>query len=236
MPHVKRLTLSSLLLCLVIGFLFGGLLPMPWDEEDVSTPVSGVLTPPASTSGTVNLPASPDIEPEPLDQKNNFLLLSTACGVTRALRDGDYAKLAACVHPKLGVTFTPYSTVNPETDLTFTADEIRSLDKDDTVYTWGFVDGRGNLIEMTISRYLTQYVYDRDYVQAPELAFDRVLLSGNALENITEAYPGCRFVDFSFPSSDPLNDGLDWSSLKLVFQAYENNWFLVGIVHGEWTV
>ena len=65
---------------------------------------------------------------------------------------------------------------------------------------------------------------------------DRIMTGGNALENLPEAYPGCRFVDFTIPSADPVNDGLDWSSLKLVFQAWEERWCLVGIVHGEWTI
>ena len=43
-------------------------------------------------------------------------------------------------------------------------------------------------------------------------------------------------VDFSFPSADPVNDGMDWSSLKLVFQPAETRWYLVGVVHGEWTI
>ena len=62
------------------------------------------------------------------------------------------------------------------------------------------------------------------------------MTGGNALENLADAYPGCRYVDFSIPSADPVNDGLDWSSLKLVFQPEDDLWYLVGVVHGEWTI
>ena len=31
-------------------------------------------------------------------------------------------------------------------------------------------------------------------------------------------------------------DGLDWSSLKLVFQAGDTSWYLIGMVHGQWTI
>ena len=97
-------------------------------------------------------------------------------------------------------------------------------------------DGRGLPIQMTMVQYLDRYVYDTDYTQAPEIGIDRIITSGNALENLSEAYPDCRFVDFSFPSADPVNDGLDWSSLKLVFYPEASRWYLVGIVHGEWTI
>lgn len=87
----------------------------------------------------------------------------------------------------------------------------------ETVYTWGVSDGLGSLIELTPAEYFSTYVFNTDYTQAPEIGVDRILQSGNALENLTEAYPGCRFVEFHFPGLDPANAGLDWCSLKLVF-------------------
>ena len=114
--------------------------------------------------------------------------------------------------------------------------EIQGLEEDPRVYTWGFEDGRGNPIQMTISQYVDRYVFNQDYTQASEIGIDKIMISGNALENITTAYPGCRFVDFCIPSIDPVNEGLDWCSLKLVFELGESGWLLVGVVHGEWTI
>jgi len=230
---MKRLTLASLLLCLLIGFLLGGLIPMPWDEDP---PRPQELAAAALLKPTVSASSQSDSTPEPLDTKDNFALLTAACSVSRALKVQDYTALSALIHPQKGLTFTPYSTVDPERDQTFTPEQIKHLKTDSTVYAWGFEDGRGNLIEMTISQYLARYVWDADYTQAPQIGIDRILLSGNALENLTQAYPGCRFVDFSYPSADPVNDGLDWSSLKLVFYPSDTQWYLVGIIHGEWTV
>ena len=36
---------------------------------------------------------------------------------------------------------------------------------------------------------------------------DEIQISGNALENLPEAYPDCRFVDLCYPSRDPESDG-----------------------------
>ena len=231
---MKRFFIFPYFLCAVIGLLVGILLPVDWREDPVpSNPP--VLTPATSTSGSTS-GASSDAQPEALDPSDNFSLLNIACAVNGALRDRDYATLASYVHPQMGVTFTPYSTVDPDSDLTFTPAQIRDLKGDDTVYTWGTEDGRGLPIQMTMVQYLDRYVYDTDYTQAPEIGIDRIITSGNALENLSEAYPDCRFVDFSFPSADPVNDGLDWSSLKLVFYPEASRWYLVGIVHGEWTI
>lgn len=237
---MKRFLLFPCVLCLLIGLMGGILLPINLWEEDIppTLPSSNTFTAPTvPSSQPANSGAVSDSEvPSPLDPADNFPLLGSACAINRAIQQNNWGALATYVDPKRGVTFTPYSTVNPGTDLTFTADQIKNLAQDQNVYTWGFEDGRGNPIQMTILQYFARYVYDKNYTLASEIGVDRIMTSGNALENLVEAYPDCRFVDFSLPSADPVNDGLDWSSLKLVLQLEGNCWYLVGIVHGEWTI
>ena len=237
---MKRSLLFSCVLCLLIGLLAGVLLPIDWSPEKPATADAGTMTfsnldssASGSGSGSASSSSPESAAPNPGD---NFPLLNTACLVNEALRQKDYAALSAYVHPSLGVTFTPYSTVDPQSDLNFTAQQIQELKRDKNVYTWGFEDGRGNPIKMTMEQYFARYVYDTDYTQAQVIGVDQIITTGNALENLTEEYPGCRFVDFCLPSADPVNDGLDWRSLKLVFQMEDTGWYLVGIVHGEWTI
>ena len=218
-------------LCTAFGLLLGVLLPIDLSQP---APGGGISTPalPLEPAGS----GSDGGEELPLNPEDNFSLLRAAGLACGAIGRRDFAALASYVHPDRGVTFTPYSTVDFDTDLTFTAEQIRGLEQDPTTYVWGLEDGRGLPIQMTMVQYLDRYVWDADYTQAPEIGVDRIITSGNALENLTEAYEGCRFVDFCCPSADPVNDGLDWSSLKLVFQAEEDTWYLVGVVHGEWTI
>lgn len=227
---MKRPLMLSCVFCLLAGLLVGGILPMPWDEDDAAPAVANtILQAPASSSSAGTAPA-------PLNSNDNFQLLNTACYVIQALKEADYAAVASVVHPEKGVTLTPYSTVDFDSDRTMTRAELKSLPEDDTVYTWGVTDGRGSPINMTGDQYFDTYVFDTDYTQAVQIGVDRIMISGNALENLTEAYPGCRFVDFSIPEQDPAMQGMDWSSLKLVFEPGDVSWYLVGIVHGQWTV
>ena len=236
--RLKRFLIFPCVLCLVIGLLVGVLLPIDLWGEDAPPLMSPTIPAPDplpnAPEGSAS--ASSSKNQEPLDTADNFPLLSSACAVTRAIQQRSWGTLAAYVHPDRGVTFTPYSTVDPDSDLTFTADQVKALAQDQNIYTWGFEDGRGDPIQMTVAQYFDRYVFDKDYTLVPEIGVDRIMTGGNALENLAEAYPGCRFVDFSFPSADPVNDGLDWSSLKLVFQAGGDRWYLVGVVHGEWTI
>ena len=63
-----------------------------------------------------------------------------------------------------------------------------------------------------------------------------MLISGNAPENVDAVYEDGRFVEYHFPGIDPAREGFDWCSLKLVFEVWNNDWYLVGMIHGEWTV
>ena len=188
----------------------------------------------ATTPSTALL--SPYTTVSSVDPDSNAPLLDAGNAVLAALKKDDIQTLSTLVDPERGVTFTPYSTVNFDSDLTFTPAQVQALSKDKNLYTWGFEDGRGNPIKMTMEQYFARYVYNTDYTQATVIGVDQIITTGNALENLTEEYPGCRFVDFCLPSADPQNDGLDWSSLKLVFTLEDSGWMLVGIVHGEWTV
>lgn len=233
---MKRPLLFSSALCLIIGLLCGLLLPAPWDQgkKPVTPPAINEQTSPQTAP---NLPAPPaDGSLPPLNKEDNYPLLNTAYLVAGALKSRNYSALSALSHPEKGVTFTPYSTVDSKTDVNLSAAAIGALDTDDNVYTWGVEDGRGNLIELTAAEYFAQYVYDADYMSAPQIGIDQVIISGNALENVVQSYPDCRFVDFCFPSLEPDKDGLDWTSLKLVFEPSETRWLLVGIIHSEWTV
>ena len=236
---MKNSLLFSSILCVVIGLLLGGLLPMPWDEEPAVPTVNQNIAalpdaPNQSAAASSGITSSPVLEQ--LNAKDNFPLLNTACAVCRTLKDQDYVYLSTFAHPEKGVTFTPYSTVNFDTDRCLSAQEIAKLTEDTAVHPWGYLNGREKLIELTNQDYFAQYVFNVDYTQAPEIGVDTVMTSGNALENAAQAYPGCRFVDFSFPLLNVDNQGLDWCSLKLVFEPGETTWYLVGIIHSQWTV
>ena len=168
--------------------------------------------------------------------KETTALLRAAAGVAESLKVRDYEALAAYVHPERGVTFSPYSTVNLETDQNFTADEIRLLEEDSNRYLWGYTDGRGTPIQMTIAQFLEEYIFSEDYTQATAVGVDQIVMSGNALENLQEAYPDCRFVDLCYPNLDPAYEGLDWCSLKMVFAPTQAGWYLVGLIHSQWTI
>ncbi len=159
-----------------------------------------------------------------------------------AVRDHDLVELAALVHPVKGVTFSPYTYVRPlqgapgEADLVFSPAQLRDLWGDPAVYHWGMYDGSGEPIDLTFQEYYARFVYDVDFAQPEVLGFDETIGRGNTINNIAEVYPNGVTVEYHFEGFDPQYDGLDWRSLRLVLEESEGVWYLVGIVHDEWTI
>lgn len=178
----------------------------------------------------------PSQEGDVVVDSESYALLERGFLVADLLAKKDYETLSTYVHPEKGVRFTPYSWVDFALDRVLTAEKIKYVEQDTTVYTWGIQDGSGFDLDLTTAEYFAQFVSPLDYTTAPCVATDTVLIHGNSLENIKEAYPDARFVDFSFHGMEPEFGGIDWSSLKLVFERVEDTFYLVGVVRGQWTI
>ena len=156
--------------------------------------------------------------------------------VAWSIKQRDFALLSTVVHPQKGVRFSPYSYVHmTERDLVFSANQVAGFSSDATTYLWGSYDGSGAPINLTPQDYFNEFVYDVDFAQPEQLGLNQVLGKGNTINNITEAYPQAVFLEFYFSGFDVQYGGMDWRSLRLVFEKIEDVWYLVGIVHDEWT-
>lgn len=182
---------------------------------------------------------SPSAQLDPLPpeaaQPGNLDLIDAGSQVLAALKTGDWATLSLLVDPELGLTFTPFSTVTPESDRNFTAAQVAAFGADTAVYLWGTNSAMGAPIELTVADYFAQYVWNADYTTAPIIGVNHVNAAGNALENVAEVYADCEFVEYYFPSIDPSNQGFDWCALKLVFRSHEGGGYrLLGVIHSRW--
>lgn len=156
--------------------------------------------------------------------------------VLTALKTGDFEKLSTYVHPDKGVRFTPYAHVDVNKDKKFTASQIKGMKGNTTVYEWGVYDGSGAPIKLTFSDYMKKFIYDQDYLQAKEISFNYPIGKGNTQNNEAQVYPGATIIEYHFPGFDPKNEGMDWKSLRLVFEQKDGVWYLVGIIHAQWTI
>jgi len=163
-------------------------------------------------------------------------ILEDALKIVSALKNQDMTALTAYIDPDQGLRFSPYGYINVETDLVFTADQLPALFADTKTYTWGAYDGSGLPIDLTFTEYYNDFIYDYDFLNADTIGNNHIVGHGNSLVNIEEAYPGSKFVEFYFPGFEEEYAGMDWSSLRLIFQEKDGLRYLVGISHDQWTI
>jgi len=152
-----------------------------------------------------------------------------------AIKEKDMEKLASLVHPEKGVLFSPYSHIEPGKHKVFSKDQLKGLLKSEEVYNWGEYDGSGDPIELTFAQYYDKFVYNHDFANVEKVAYNQIQPYGNTIVNISDVYPDGNFIEYYFPGTEP-HDGMDWASLRLVFEEYNGQWYLVCIAHGQWTI
>lgn len=153
----------------------------------------------------------------------------------QALKNQDMLSLVTLVDAERGLRFSPYAYVQEDHQV-FTPDQLANLLSIPALYTWGNYDGTGEPINLTFADYFQRFVYSKDFAAAEAVSFDQRLSVGNTIDNSREFYPDAIVVEYYLPGTDPQYGGMDWQSLRLVFQPVNDQWRLVAIIHDEWTI
>jgi hypothetical protein len=163
-------------------------------------------------------------------------ILQVAREVIDAFKAKDGKKLALWVHPEKGLRFSPSAFVNAASDLVFLKVQIETFWTDKKIYTWGYADATGEPINMTPSQYSREYIMNRNFSSPSSISVNSDKATGNTSNNAALVYPNAIRVEYYIAPSLRANiPGLDWAALRLVFEKNGDSWFLVGVIHDEWT-
>lgn len=183
--------------------------------------------------------ASPEADEAPLTDTEDYaksIINEQASKAISAIKEKDMEELAKLVHPEKGVRFSPYGYVDVENDLVFNVSDVMKLNNDTKAYRWGSFDGTGNSIELTFEDFYKKFIYDVDFANAKQVGYNKILGHGNTLENSTEVYKNSIIVEYHFSGFDPQYEGIDWRSLRIAFEKVNDSWYIVGIIHDQWTI
>ncbi|AIQ39642.1 hypothetical protein [Paenibacillus sp. FSL R5-0912] len=192
-------------------------------------------TPAPSPEATEPTPVAED--PGPPEEGTPPTALEAATTVMRALKNGNMETLAAWVHRDRGVRFSPYAYVDVDKDIVLSQDELKAAMQDPVKREWREFAGTGELIKLTFADYYKRFVYDADFSGKSEVALNQGLGQGTTLNNLNEVYPKEThdFLEYHIAGIDPSLEGMDWRSLRLVFEKNGQDHILVGIIHDQWT-
>lgn len=155
--------------------------------------------------------------------------------ILKVLQDKNYLAFSRYFHPNKGVIFSPYGFIDTEKSKKLLANDfVESIEKNWTL-TWGVFDGTGEPMQLKVVPYIQKFVYNANYLKAEKVATDEQLGKGNSPNNIAKIFPDAHFVEYYFSGFDKQYNGMDWSSLRLVFEKLDGKMYLVAIVHDQWT-
>ncbi|MDF2553344.1 MAG: hypothetical protein K0R77_2619 [Chryseobacterium sp.] len=154
--------------------------------------------------------------------------------VLQALKIGYYDIFANYIHPQKGVRFSMYAFVNKNEDKHFSRADFEKYQSSKTVFIWGSRDGSGEIYKATLNAYLKDWVFKKDFTKS-EYAFNKFLGGGNSLNNLKEIYPNSDFTE-NFLSGSEKNGGMDWNSLRFVFEEFDGKYYIVAVINDEWTI
>ncbi|RYG05893.1 MAG: hypothetical protein EOO07_29615 [Chitinophagaceae bacterium] len=135
-----------------------------------------------------------------------------------------------------GVLFSPYAHIDTTNAKKLMPEDFLMAINKKWILTWGSYDGTGEPIKLSIENYLNKFAYNADYLNAEAVGFNEIIKKGNASSNLQNLYPNTQFIDYHFSGFDQKLNGMDWSSLRLVFEKQNNDYFLVAIIHDQWTI
>ena len=154
--------------------------------------------------------------------------------IIQALKDKNFKKFAEFIHPEKGVRFSMYAFVNPKEDKKFSKADFIRYQPTKTLFTWGTMDGSGDLYRATIRDYLADWVYSKDFATA-QVSLNEFQGKGNSLNNLKEIYPKADFTE-NFIKGSEANSGMDWKCLRLIFEEFQGTYYLIGVVNDQWTI
>lgn len=155
--------------------------------------------------------------------------------ILQTLQAKDYAGLVRFMSDE-GIRFYPYGVLDTTAAKALSRSEFVALLKTNSKTFWGYADGNGDSLILTIPEYCKRYVYDVPFKQADKTAIDKIIDPTTATSKIAVLYPHHRFVQFYFPGFNKQYEGMDWKSLTLVLKQQPSGYYLVAVVHNQWKI
>ena len=172
----------------------------------------------------------------PVEQARE-IISSRASRAIELLKQRNLRELSRLVHPVKGLRFSPDAFLNQKANVPFKATQLPGALHETQRRVWGTHDGSGNSIRLTFAEYYKRFVYDRDFASASEISYNGGRIGkSNTADNSVENYPNAIIVEYFVAGTESEQQGMDWASLRLIFEQHRSQWYLVYIVHDKWAI
>ncbi len=172
------------------------------------------------------------------DPVRDSILLTCTKHIVTYFKNRNYDSLIKFLDTKKGLLFSPYTFIDTSKYHTITSSDMYQWmdSKKQPKINWGVADASGDPISLTPNEYVKKYVNDVDFLKADSIVTNRFIGSGTMQNNILDIYPDCVFTESFYKGSKKNTENLDWRSLRLIFEKSDGQYYLIAVVHDEWTM
>lgn len=197
-------------------------------KKEANKPVPNVIDSmaQAKSDNTANMVKNNTIKESVLRHTNDEILQS--------LKNKDYKTFASWIHPEKGIRFSMYAFVDLKEDKHFSKADFEKYQPTKTLFTWGAEDGSGDPYKATINDYLGKWVFSRDFTTS-KYTLNTFTGGGNSMNNLKEIYPKADFTE-NYVKGTEKYGGMDWKTVRFVFEEYQDQYYLVAVVNDQWTI
>ncbi len=134
--------------------------------------------------------------------------------------------------------FSPYRFGYPAIDVTFSKEQlpVTAGKSNQTKIIWGEYDGTGDSIYLTFNEYADRFIYDVDFYKPEKRIVGQSPATARESDALAVFYKNCYFTESYFSGFEKKYQRMDWRSLRLVFKLTDKRFYLLGIIHDEWTI
>lgn len=176
------------------------------------------------------------------DTSTEQTIIQKADQIVSLLKNKSVMSLKGFIHPIKGVRISNDGYIDIKRDVIIKASEIDSLINDDTKLLWGYSDGKGDPINLSIEDYFSKYL-SIDFTGSQKRYNQAARGGSNTLLDIQGVYTDDNFVNYYIPyNSTYMDEGvekpqtMDWRAINLVFEEYNGELYLIGIITDNWTI
>ena len=231
-PFSRLFTGTLLVVLPFLGFWVG----MQYSDSAVEAVPVNIVQAPEIKNDTSDTLSDVNVDEESAVRQISEMVLKT-------FKTKDVETFKTLVHPVEGVRFSRDGYISTD-NVKMTVSEIEAHILKNDVIAWGLADGSGLPINKTFDEWFQDYS-KIDYLNAPESAFNKALgPNPYVANNIKENYPNKPLMSFYIPfiSTEKDENGKEvpatysWKAIDLVFDTYNNQLYLVGIITDNWTI
>lgn len=158
------------------------------------------------------------------------IISERALAVLQSIKDKNLNTLSSFVHPEKGARFSQF-IARYDSDLVLSSKEIVDIFNDKEVYFWGYNIFTDQPINENKSKMFT-WIVEQDYTLAKEITYNNPTDKHGYPEPYNKDYPGSIIVECFYEGE---NKDLDWKTRRIVFEEFQDQWFIVGFNNAFWT-